>query len=61
MKNTIVLMIGIILIYTGILSITRRNAHFANIGLISIGFLMMIYFLWKIEIVSKIIKFRNKK
>ena len=60
MKHTMVLITGILLIYSGILSMTRKNANFANIGLILIGFLMMIYFLWKNKTISKITCLRNK-
>ena len=60
MKNTIVLITGIALIYLGILSIIRRNANFANIGLILIGFFMVSYFVWKNEIVGRLINLRSK-
>ncbi len=47
MKNTVMLITGIALIYGGVASIIARNIRFANIGLISIGFLMAVYVLWK--------------
>jgi hypothetical protein len=51
MKNTVILITGIALIYGGVASIIGKSIHFANIGLILIGSLMVMYFLWKTKTV----------